>query len=113
MVDATSTQWPETELVVKVSWPGSGRVLETEFLKKASEEAERTKDGWAINHLPRILHASDGVFGEDSILKPVGLLFQIGMIVGRPFQYERRTLRVIIQERLYSLKSLTSVKSLG
>ena len=71
VVDATSIRWPETELVVKVSWPGSRRVPETDFLKKACEEAEGTKDGWAINHLPRMLHASDGASGEDSILGSV------------------------------------------
>ena len=113
VVNATSTRWPETELVVKVSWPGSLRVPETDFLKKAYEEAEMTEDGWATNHLPRMLHASDGASGEDSILGSVARLFQIGRIVGGQFHYERRTLRIIIQELLYSLKSLTSVRDLG
>ena len=36
VMEATSGRWPGTELVVKISWPSSGRVRETDFLAKAS-----------------------------------------------------------------------------
>ena len=113
VVDATSDKWPETELVVKASWPGSDRVSETTFLKKACEEAGKTEGGWATNHLPRLLHARDVDFDPNSTLGRVTGLFRDAQFVDERFEYERRTLRVIIQERLHSLKSLTNVKDIG
>ena len=41
VVNATSGKWPKTKLVIKVSWPCSGQVPETEFLKKACAEAKK------------------------------------------------------------------------
>ena len=113
VVDGTSAKWPKTELVVKVSWPGSGRVPETHFLEKACEEAKRTKDGWAVKHLPRMLHARDVTFEPGSTLELVADLFRNPTFADGKFQYERRTLRVIIQERLYSIKSLTNARDIG
>ena len=113
VVDATSVRWPKTKLAIKVSWPGSGRVPEADFLKKAKDETEKPGGKWAINHLPRMLHASDGVVNEDPTFESGALLPQNGRTVCGQFQYERRILRVIIQERLDSLKSLTNVKDIG
>ena len=47
-----------TKLVVKVSWPTSGRVSETEFLKKACAAAT-DEHAWAANRLPRVYCAED------------------------------------------------------
>jgi len=113
VVDATSDKWPETELVMKVSWPGSGRVPETEFLEKACAEAKKTKGEWAINHLPRVLHARDVTFKSGSTLELVANLFRNPTFAKKKFQYERRALRVIIQERLHSIKSLKDVRVIG
>jgi len=114
VVDAISDKWPETELVMKVSWPGSGRVPETEFLEKAYAEAKKTKGEWAVNHLPRMLHARDITFKPGSTLELVANLFRYPTFAGKKkFQYERRTLRVIIQERLHSIKSLMNVRVIG
>jgi len=113
VVDGTSGKWSETELVIKVSWPGSGRVPETHFLEKACAEAEKTKYKWAVNHLPQMLHARDVAFEPESTLGRVARLFQDAELVNGKFEYEHRTLRIIIQERFYSLKSLTNVKDIG
>ena len=114
VVDATSDKWPKTELVIKASWPSSGRVPETEFLKKACAEASKTKDNeWAINHLPQVLHTRDVVFEPGSTLDLVAELFRDPTFADGDFQYERRTLRIIIQERLYSIKTLKNVKDIG
>ena len=113
VVDAISDKWPETELVMKVSWPGSGRVPETEFLEKAYAEAKKTKGEWAVNHLPRMLHARDVTFKPGSTLELVANLFRYPTFADKKFQYERRTLRVIIQERLHSTKSLRNVRTIG
>jgi hypothetical protein len=64
VLEATSDRWPGAELVVKVSWPGSRRSTETELLKKANEEAEKTTGKWATKHLPRVYYATDAVFDK-------------------------------------------------
>jgi len=113
VLNATSDRWPNTELVVKISWPGSCRVPETDFLKKANEEAEKTNGGWAAKHLPHVFYAKDVVFDEESTLESVARLFESAELVNGKHVYERRTLRVIVQERLYPLKSLGNVRDIG
>ena len=114
VVDAISSKWVGTKLVMKVGWPGSGRVPETEFLEKACAEAKKAKENqWALKHLPRMLHARDVFFEPGSTPKLVADLFQNPTFACKTFQYEHRTLRVIIQERLHSIKSLTTVRDVG
>ena len=113
VLKATSEQWPESELVVKISWPNSVRSRETDFLKKANEEAEKTDGKWATKHLPRIFHATDVIFDENSVFESVARLFKDAKFTNGKYVYERRTLRVIVQERLYPLKSLTNVRDIG
>ena len=113
VLEATSDRWPGSELVVKISWPSSGRTREMDFLKKANEEAEKTTGKWATKHLPRVFYATDVVFDHNSALKSVARLFKDAKIENGEFVYEQRTLRVIVQERLYPLKSLSSVREIG
>ena len=110
---ATSEQWPDTELAVKISWPGSGRSPETDFLREANKMAEGSDGKWATKHLPRVFYSVDIVFDEDSALNSVAGLFKDASYVDEKYVYERRTLRIIIQERLYPLKSLTNVRDIG
>jgi len=113
VLEATSEKWPRDNLVVKISWPDSKRVAETEFLKRANEEAERTAGGWATKHLPRVFYATDVVFDESSAPESISRLFEDVRFSHGGFVYKRRTLRIIIQERLYPLKSLTNVRDIG
>jgi len=113
VLDATSDQWPNTELVVKISWPESCRDSETDFLKKANEEAEKTDGKWATKHLPQVLFDGDVIFDECSTLDSVARLFENAKFVNGSRAYKRRTLRVIVQERLYPLKSLGNVRDIG
>ena len=113
VLQATSDQQEETELVVKISWPGSGRVKETKFLETANGEAEKSAGKWAIKHLPRVLYARDVVFDENSTQESVARLFEGAKFVNGKYVYERRTLRIIVQERLYPLKSLTKARDIG
>ena len=110
---ATSEQWPDTDLAVKISWPGSGRSPETDFLKEANDMAEKSDGKWATKHLPRVFYSVDVVFDEHSALNSVASLFEDASYVDEKYVYERRTLRIIIQERLYPLKSLTNVGDIG
>ncbi|KAF9643422.1 hypothetical protein BDM02DRAFT_3123491 [Thelephora ganbajun] len=113
VLKATSDRWPKTELVVKISWPGSGRVPETDFLKKAYEEAEETDGKWATKHLPQVFYAKDVVFEKDSTSESVASLFTDAKFAKGGYVYERRTLRIIIQEQLHPLKSLTNARHFG
>ena len=114
VLHAKSPKWKNIDLVIKISWPGSDRVPESDFLEKAIEVAESTADGqWAVNHLPRVLFAQDVVFDPDSTHGKVASLFDNAEFVGEKYEYERRTLRIIIQERLYPLKTLTNEKDIA
>ena len=67
----------------------------------------------ALKHLPQMLHARDVIFEPESTLGRVAGPFRNPTFAGREFKYERRTLRIIIQEKLYSLKSLKNVRDIG
>ena len=114
VLKATSDHWPDMNLVVKVSWPSTGRVAESKFLEKATEEAKKTEKGWATKHLPQMLWTDDFVFGEKSTFGSVANLFKDAKFQERKkFVYEPRALRIIIQEELHPLKSLGNVREIG
>ena len=50
VLHATSTE--AQDLVVKINWPGSGRVSETKFLEAVIEKAEDTPNKWAPHSRP-------------------------------------------------------------
>ena len=68
---------------------------------------------WAGNHLPRVFHARAVVFDESSVIESVERLFKNAKFVNGSYTYERRTLRVIVQERLWPFKSLSNVRDIG
>ena len=108
----SSSLWKELNLVVKISWPGSDRVAENEFLAKAVETAKSSPDdNWALKHLPRVLFAQD----SDSTDEKVVSLFDNAEPIDENYTYiyERRTLRIIVQERLYPLETLTDVREIA
>jgi hypothetical protein len=109
-----SPRWEGRDLVVKISWPGSNRAVESELLREATSKANSTTDNeWALDHLPQVLYAQDVVFGSDSTHEKVASLFDDATFANGEYTYERRTLRIIIQERLYPLKELTNAKDVG
>jgi hypothetical protein len=109
-----SPQWKKRNLVVKISWPGSDRAVESELLHEATSKANSTTDDeWALNHLPKVLYAQDVEFGSDSTHERVASLFDRGDVINGEYTYERRMLRIIIQERLYPLKKLKRAKDIG
>ena len=113
VLGAMSDKWPRRKLAIKVSWPSSSRVSETELLEKVNSEARKTEREWAAKHLPEVLASEDVTSDKNPTLDSVARLFEKAEIVGGDYQYERRTRRVIIQERLYTLKSLSKVKDIG
>ena len=111
VLNATSTKW-EGPLVVKISWPTSSRVSETDFITKANNAA-KGEHAWAAKHLPKVHYSEDVAFDTDSTLESVARLFENAKFVNGKYVYERRTLRIIIQEELYPLKKLTNVTDIG
>ena len=111
---AKSSEWKDVELVVKISWPGSGRVAESKFLEAATAKAKSAPENkWALNHLPQVLYTQDVVFDSDSTHGKVASLFDDAEIINGEYKYEGRTLRIIVQERLYPLKELMNVKDIA
>jgi hypothetical protein len=109
-----SPKWRGRRLVVKISWPGSNRAAESKLLHEATSKANSTTDNeWALDHLPNVLYAQDVAFDSDSTYEKVASLFDDATFVNGGYTYERRTLRIIIQERLYPLKELKNVKDVG
>ena len=111
---AVTKRWSKLDLVAKISWPGAKRVAENEFLRKATSEAKGTHR-WALNHLPRTLYFQDVVFKNDSVFENVVELFDSEdlELVNGGFNYEERVLRIIIQERLYPLSTLTDAREVA
>jgi len=114
VLHAKSSRWEGLDLVVKISWPDSDWVPESAYLTKAVETAESTPaDEWALKHLPRVLFTQDIIFDSDSAHSKVASLFDDPEFVNGDYEYERRTLRIIIQERLHSLKALKTAKEVA
>ena len=113
VLTAACGRWPKNGLVVKFSWQDSGRVSETDFLKRANDGAQKTSGKWATKHLPRTFYSKDVVPNPDSTLDPVARLFDNVELINGKYEYERRIVRVIVQERLHPIKSLTNVRDIG
>ena len=113
VLTATCGRRPKNGLVVKLSWQDSGRVSENDFLKRANDEAQKTSGKWATNHLPQMFYSKDVVPNPDSTLDPVARLFDNVKLVNGKYEYEQRIVRVIVQERLHPIKSLTNVRDIG
>ena len=113
VLHATSPKWQDADLVVKICWPDTSRGSESEFLWKAIKEAECSTDKWALKHLPALLFAQDVISDSDLTHKKVSSLFNGANFVNGEYKYEERTLRIMVQERLYPLTTLSDVKDIA
>ena len=59
VVHGTSGKWPDSRVVVKISWVDEARISEREFMDKAAEETAKSGHEWATSHLPRFLCVED------------------------------------------------------
>ena len=109
VLKATSKRWPQTNLVIKVSWLSSGQVL----IKKATKEAKKTDEEWAMKHLPCIFFTEEVYFNKDSAFQSVAELFKNTKFALGDYVYEQWKLQIIIQEELYPLKLLSNVKDIS
>ena len=115
VLHAKCERWKNEKLVIKISWPGVGRDAEDLFIKRATDIAKNDETHkWALNHLPKVFYARDFRFDRHSTHGKVADLFNRAKFAGDVrYEYEQRTQRIIIQERLRPLKDLTNVKDIA
>lgn len=107
----TSDEWPGVNLVIKVSFPSTGRVSEETFLNTATEKAkEFEKDGeryWVLDHLPKLLHAETAVLDEieENVKELCTMREYVG---GEKSSYDERRRRILVYEMLQPLQTLTT-----
>ncbi|KAF7365975.1 Protein kinase [Mycena venus] len=82
----TEVKGMEKEVIVKWSWPAKTRTPEADLVKIATELAITSGDSWVLNHLPKILHAEQKEFDEDSLQRHLSKHFGEA--------YELRVLRI-------------------
>jgi hypothetical protein len=110
VADCSRAEWSD-DLVIKISWPGEKRIAEQDFITKARNTAKSDKShAWAFNHLPKVFYARDIVFDSNSTQGRLAALFEHAIFADAKFHYEKRVLRIIIQERLRPLKTLANVR---
>ncbi|KAJ7718758.1 hypothetical protein DFH07DRAFT_933460 [Mycena maculata] len=95
----------ENDVIVKWSWQAKTRMPEADFVKIATDLAIASGDTWVLNHLPKILHAEQKEFDEDSPQQCLSKHF------GE--DYELRALCVVVQEGLCPITELTNAAELG
>ncbi|KAF8907737.1 hypothetical protein CPB85DRAFT_822101 [Mucidula mucida] len=106
---ATSEEWPNKQLAVKLCWQGAGRRRdEEEYIRAARDKAEEIGDHWVIDHLPDILHTQDIVLEGDATEERLTQFFRDECDVPKGFVYHPRHLRVIVSELLFPITSLSS-----
>ena len=106
----TSPKWPNRQLVIKISWVDDFRVSEREFMDKAVGEAMKPGQEWALNHLPRFFYVEDV---KDQTYRSVQELFENAWFTNGEYTYQRREMRIVVQEPLDSLKTLMNVRDIG
>lgn len=110
VMDGTSPKWPDRQLVVKISWVDDFRASEQEFMDKAVEEGTKSGHEWTLNHLPQFFYAEDV---DDPTYRSVHELFENARFVNKEYTYGRRQMRIVVQEPLEPLETLTNVKDVG
>lgn len=110
VIDGTSPRWPESRVAVKISWVDGWRISEEEFMDKAVEEATKSGHEWALNHLPRFFYVEDV---RDPTDRSVQELLKMARFGKGEYTYERRQMRIVVQELLHPLKGLGSVRDIG
>ncbi|KAK0202170.1 hypothetical protein DFS33DRAFT_1265333, partial [Desarmillaria ectypa] len=117
VVEATSEHegWKGKALIVKISWPAVTRESEADLVRTARDMAQTMKQGakpdWALDHLPDILLSQDFDYDADSTQANLVTFFKNASLVEeKKVEYEQRVCRITVQERLYPLEELKTVK---
>ncbi|KAJ7221120.1 hypothetical protein C8J57DRAFT_1482502 [Mycena rebaudengoi] len=95
----------EEDVIVKWSWPAKTRMPESQLVQIATDLATTNNDPWVLNHLPKILHAEQKEFDENSPQ------WRLSGHFGE--DYELRILCIVVQEELHPITELTTAPELS
>ncbi|KAK0460333.1 hypothetical protein IW261DRAFT_1635265 [Armillaria novae-zelandiae] len=115
VVLACSSTRPDSELVVKTSWPSIHRDSEKNAANvKADEMAGEGKRHWILDHLPEIRHSQDFRSNDEDMSQRrlLKMLNDEEYADEKPFIYDEH-LRITFSGRLFSITDLTDVKDIG
>lgn len=104
-------EWANKYLVVKISFPSKDRFSEAEFVgpRRVQTTVRKTGDNWVLDHIPSLLHCEDIVFGYNHLTSRLErYLKNCKWVDAREFEYNSRVCRIVVAERLYSVKELES-----
>ncbi|KAJ7131627.1 hypothetical protein C8R46DRAFT_658699 [Mycena filopes] len=91
-------------VVVKWSWPAKSRMAEAAFVRRATEKATGNS-AWVLNHLPKIIYEEEQELDADSPQR------RLSEHLGD--EYEDRVFRLVVQEELFPITSLTTAEELS
>ncbi|THV01690.1 hypothetical protein K435DRAFT_654792 [Dendrothele bispora CBS 962.96] len=95
----------ERDVAVKISYPGKNRVAEDKLVEQARKMAQG-EHSWVQNHLPEILFSRTYDFAEDMPENRLAEYFE-----SHDIPYERRVLRIIVQDYLDPITKLTDPRA--
>ncbi|KAF5381482.1 hypothetical protein D9757_008134 [Collybiopsis confluens] len=100
--------WEGRPLVLKLSFPPSGRTSEGELIRAASKHAEDNDSCWALKHLPHVVACVDSPDRKGT--DPTQTTLQGRLKSQFEDAYEMRSLRATVLEKLEPLSSLKSAR---
>ncbi|KAF5349071.1 hypothetical protein D9757_012190 [Collybiopsis confluens] len=100
--------WKGQSLVLKLSFPPSGRTSEGDLIRAASKHAQDNDSDWALKHLPLVVACVDSPDRKGTDPKQTTLQGRLKS----QFEdaYEMRSLRATVLEKLEPLSSLKSAR---
>ncbi|KAF5358715.1 hypothetical protein D9757_013022 [Collybiopsis confluens] len=100
--------WKARPLVLKLSFPPSGRTSEGDLICAARKHARDNDSDWALKHLPLVVACVDNPDGE--VNDPKQTTLQGRLKSQFKDAYEMRSLRATVLEKLEPLSSLKSAR---
>ncbi|KAF5365888.1 hypothetical protein D9757_011031 [Collybiopsis confluens] len=105
---APEESWKGQDLILKISFPPSERMKESELIDTARAHAETHNAQWALQHLPRVVASVDSLDWESNDLNENTLQKRLKSQFGDA--YETRSLRATVLEKLKPLSNLKSAR---
>ncbi|KAF5365871.1 hypothetical protein D9757_011029 [Collybiopsis confluens] len=105
---APEESWKGQDLILKISFPPSERMKESELIDSARAHAETHDAQWALRHLPRVVASVDSLDWEGNDPNENTLQNRLKSQFGDA--YEMRSLRATVLEKLEPLSNLKSAR---
>ncbi|KAF5365876.1 hypothetical protein D9757_011041 [Collybiopsis confluens] len=105
---APEESWKGEDLILKISFPPSERMKESELIDSARAHAKTHNAKWALQHLPRVVASVDSLDWESNDPNENTLQNRLKSQFGDA--YEMRSLRATVLEKLEPLSNLKSAR---